>query len=135
MSIAIGRHTVHPAAHHKVSPHQALLSSIKLDYEKKRMDTSKLYKPSADPDTDASLKGTAALKLYQATMGEGKDLDMCTDGDHLVYRRSSGELCVETFPEDAGRGDNLWVFDKTGQKLIAHGVSHDYKLRWDAPKK
>jgi hypothetical protein len=133
MSISIN-HRPHIHLPPKTNPAQTLLSNIKQDYQKNRMDQGKLYKPIADPETDKSLKGTAAFKQYQATMGEGPNLDDCTDGDHLVYRRSTGEIVLATFPEDASRGDGLWVFDKTGQKLLGHAVSVDGKFAWDAKK-
>jgi hypothetical protein len=134
MSISI-HHRPHIHIPPKTNPTQTLLANIKQDYQKHRMDQTKLYKPIADPETDKSLKGTAAQKLYAATMGDGPNLDECTDGDHLAYRRSTGEIVIATFPEDSTRGDGLWVYDKTGQKLLGHAVSVGNKFVWDAPKK
>jgi hypothetical protein len=135
MSISPLHHRPHIHLGPKTNPTQTLLANVKQDYQRNRMDQAKLYKPIADPETDKSLRGTAALKLYQATLGEGHNLDECTDGDHLAYRRSTGEIVIATFPEDSSRGDGLWVFDKTGQKLLGHAVALDGKLAaWD-PKK
>jgi hypothetical protein len=102
-------------------------STIAADY-KKGFDKAG-YKLIADPEKDLSLRGTKALALYKNTLGEGKNLDLCTDGDHLVYRSKSGQICVTTFPEDSSRGDGLWVFDKTGNKLLEQGVAIDGKLK------
>jgi hypothetical protein len=126
MSISI-RRTSHPVSQ-RASTAAPSLSAIKHAYEKGVEKNG--YRLIEDPETDKSLKNTRALDTYKATMGEGKNLDLVTDGDHLVYRGKAGELLVMTYPEDAGRGDSLWVFDKTGNQLLGTGVAHEGKLRW-----
>jgi hypothetical protein len=122
---------IHSARHPAQLPSHDVLNKAELarDY-KKGFDSAPGYKQLADPEKDKSLKGTKALSLYKATLGEGRSLDLVTDGDHLVYRGRGGQVCVLTFPEDADRGDGLWVFDKTGQKLLAQGVAKEGHLRW-----
>ena len=122
---------VHSARHPVQLPSHDTLSKAELarDY-KKGFDSVPGFKQIADPEKDRSLKGTKALSLYKATLGEGRSMSLVTDGDHLVYRARGGQVCVLTFPEDADRGDGLWVFDKTGNKLIAEGLAKEGKLHW-----
>src|SRR5258705_10248303 len=65
------------------------------------------YQLVADPEIDKRLKGTRALAIYRATLGEGKSLALVTDGDHLVYRGKAGDVLVMTYPQDSSRGDDL----------------------------
>lgn len=124
----------HVASHAagKASP-QPSAAQIKKAYEG---DVEKHgYKLIADPETDKALKGTRALNTYKATMGEGKNLNLVTDGDHLMYRGKAGDYLLLTYPEDSSRGDGLWAFDKTGNKLVARGTAFDGKLKkFSAPK-
>src|ERR1043166_6021314 len=116
--MAISIHRSAPAAHRPAAAAaMPSLAQIKKAYQG---DVEKHgYKLIADPETDKGLKGTRALAIYKATMGEGKSLALVTDGDHLVYRGRAGDVLVMTYPEDSSRGDDLWVFDRTGNKKLA----------------
>lgn len=130
MSISIHRKPAAVVHHPSPKPVTISLGDLKKAYDHGLEKAG--YRPIADPEKDKSLKGTKALQTYKDTLGEGKNLDLCTDGDHEVYRGKHGELLVLTSPEDSSRGDDVFLFDKSGNKQLAHGLGHDGKLKWDA---
>jgi hypothetical protein len=123
----------HVVSHAAKGPAQPSLAQIKKAYEG---DVEKHgYKLIADPESDKALKGTRLLNTYKATNGEGRNLNLVTDGDHDVYRGKAGDYLLLTYPEDNSRGDGIWAFDKTGNKLVAQGTALDGKIKkLSAPK-
>ena len=124
---ASARRVAKPA---KPSPAAAArIAKIQAMYNKGTL--NRAFTTIQDPDKTRALRNTKALSVYRATIGESKNLDLVSDGDHDMFkaRAKSGEWLLLTYPEDSGRGDGVWLFDKSGMKQIAAGTAHNGKLR------